>query len=210
MEGEIIARFWKAVMKSIDDGQRASEIHVTDLVYDCIRRSWYDKQVGDVVSDPKGIMAVWIGRMLHEMPVCDEHEVELKYTTPSGIEITGRMDELCVIDGDVVIIDKKTTRQIPGKPLDHHVKQLLYYAYMLWKVRGVRASKIAVLYIDVSSLEVKPYIIPINQIMIESAGREMEEKAVVLSESLRSGIPPRRQVGWWCSYCSMFRRCFSE
>lgn len=209
MESEIITRFWTSLVKDVAE-DRSNEIHVSDLLYECVRRAWYSKKVGEVVADPHGLIAVWVGKKLHEMPICDEHEVEVKYTTQDGVEVVGRIDELCRSGDEYVIIDKKTTRQIPSKPYDHHIKQTLYYAYMLQKQRGVRVGKVAILYIDVSNLEIKPYVIPVNQIAIEQAGREMEERARILKQSLEADKPPERQIGWWCSYCSMFRRCFTE
>lgn len=209
MEGEIISRFWTALIKDVSE-DRSGEIHVSDLLYECIRRAWYSKRIGEVISDPQGLIAVWVGRKLHEMPICDEHEVPVKYTTVDGVEVIGRIDELCK-DGDgYFILDKKTTRQIPNRPYDHHIKQTLFYAFMLQKMRGVKVNKIGILYIDVSNLEIKSYVVPVNNAMIEQAGKELELKAKILYETLKNDKPPNRQIGWWCNYCSMFRRCFSE
>lgn len=210
----VLGRFWLASIKYLEEqsGDRSS-IHVTDLVYDCMRRAYYDKVVGDAITESKGLMIVWIGQLLHSMPMCEEHEVSVSYEFEREgrkYRIEGRIDELCVFDGRLVVVDKKTTRDIPRSPYEHHVKQVLMYSFILWKTRGVKPSYVSILYIDVASGQADAFVIPVEEMSLSIIGREMEDKAVELASALESGKPPRAVRGWLCGYCSHFKRCVKD
>jgi CRISPR/Cas system-associated exonuclease Cas4 (RecB family) len=217
VETDIANRFWKAVIKRIeeDSGDR-SGIHVTDLVYDCLRRAYYDKKLGELVSavsDSEGLMVLWIGQMLHEMPFGEgcEHEKPIEITFEGSVKVEGRVDELCQLsNGSHIVIDKKTTRNIPNAPYDHHVKQVLFYSAILTKVYGYKVSSAGVFYLDVANLKTKLYIIPVTPLMIEAALKEMERKARLLKQALDTGIPPTPEPGWLCSYCPYFKKCVMD
>jgi CRISPR/Cas system-associated exonuclease Cas4 (RecB family) len=216
IEMDISNRFWRAVIKKVEEesGDR-SGIHVTDLVYDCLRRAYYDKKLGDLisaVSDSEGLMVVWIGQMLHEMPIdpvnCEhEKEIEIEF---DGVKVEGRVDELCRLGDSYIVIDKKSTRSIPSNPLDHHIKQVLFYSAILTRKCGYRVSHVGVMYLDVANLKTKLFIIPINTQIVEVALREMERKAKLLSQALQTNNPPAPDPGWLCSYCPYFKKCVMD
>jgi CRISPR/Cas system-associated exonuclease Cas4 (RecB family) len=217
IEVDVSNRFWKAVIKKLEEesGDR-SGIHVTDLVYDCLRRAYYDKKFGEfvgAVSDSEGLMVLWIGQMLHEMPLGEgcEHEKPIEITFTEGAKVEGRVDELCQLgNGTYIVIDKKTTRNIPNAPYDHHVKQVLFYSAILSKVYGYKVSSAGIFYLDVANLKTKLFVIPVTQIMMEAALKEMERKAVLLHQALETGIPPTPEPGWLCSYCPYFKKCVMD
>jgi len=217
VEIDIANRFWRAVIKRIeeDSGDR-SGIHVTDLVYDCLRRAYYDKKLGDLVSavsDSEGLMVLWIGQMLHEMPFGEgcEHEKPVEIVFDGGVKVEGRVDELCQLSsGAYIVVDKKTARSIPNAPYDHHVKQVLFYSAILSKVYGYKIASAGVFYLDVANLKTKLYVIPVTQLMIEAALKEMEKKARALYQALKTGIPPSPEPGWLCSYCPYFKKCVMD
>jgi len=213
IEMDITNRFWRAVIKRLEEGSGdRSGIHVTDLVYDCLRRAYYDKKLGDLVSavsDSEGLMVVWIGQMLHEMPIdpvsCEhEKEIEIEF---DGVRVEGRVDEACRIGDSYVVIDKKSSRAIPNVPHDHHIKQVLFYSAILSKRYGYRVSHVGVLYLDVANLKTKLFLIPVSIQMLEVALRELERKAKALSQALQSNTPPLPDPGWLCSYCPYFKKC---
>jgi CRISPR-associated protein Cas4 len=216
IEMDISNRFWKAVIRKVEEesGDR-SGIHVTDLVYDCLRRAYYDKKIGELisaVSDSEGLMVVWIGQMLHEMPIdpvnCEhEKEVEIEF---DGVRVEGRVDELCRLGDNYIVVDKKSSRTIPNAPHDHHIKQVLFYSAILTRKYGYRVSHAGILYLDVANLKVKLFLIPLNTQIAEVALRELERKAKTLSQAIQANIPPPPEPGWLCSYCPYFKKCVMD
>ena len=213
IEMDITNRFWRAVIKKMNESSgNRSGIHITDLVYSCLRRAYYDKTLGEAVSaisDNEGMMVVWIGQMLHEMPIdpdrC-EHEKAIGVEF-DGVKVEGRVDELCRLGDSYVIVDKKSTRNIPNSPHDHHIKQVLFYSAILTKKYGYRVSHAGILYLDVANLKVKLFVIPVTSQMVETALREIESKARVLHQAITRKTAPAPDPGWLCSYCPYFRRC---
>ena len=216
IELEIANRFWRAVIRKVEEGSGDRRgIHVTDLVYDCLRRAYYDKRLGELisaVSDSEGLMVVWIGQMLHEMPIdparC-EHEKQIEVEL-DGVKVEGRIDEVCRFGETHVVIDKKSTRTIPSSPYDHHVKQVLFYSAILIKRYGYRVSHAGILYLDVANLKTRLFIFPVSMQMVDVAMKEMEKKAKTLHHSLSRNIPPPPDPGWLCSYCPYFKRCVMD
>jgi CRISPR-associated protein Cas4 len=216
IEMDITNRFWRSVIRKLEDGSGDRRgIHVTDLVYDCLRRAYYDKKLGDLVSaisDSEGLMVVWIGQMLHEMPLdpdnCEhEREVVIEF---EGVRVEGRVDELCRIGDSYIVVDKKSTRSIPSNPLDHHIKQVLFYSAILTRRYGYRVSHAGILYLDVANLKVKLFVIPVNAQIVEVSLRELGRKARTLSQALQSNTPPPPEPGWLCSYCPYFKKCVMD
>jgi CRISPR/Cas system-associated exonuclease Cas4 (RecB family) len=213
IEMSITNRFWRAVIKRIGEGSGdRSGIHVTDLVYSCLRRAYYDKTLGEAagaVSDNEGMMVVWIGQMLHGMPIdpdkC-EHEKKVEIEL-DGVKVEGRVDELCRIGDSYIVVDKKSTRNIPNNPHDHHIKQVLFYSAILTKKYGYRVSHAGILYLDVANLKVKFFVIPITAQMVDTALREVEAKAKILQNAITHKTAPAPDPGWLCSYCPYFKRC---
>ena len=117
-EKEILEKFNKTM--NWDQGERKS-IHVSALVYDCLRRGYYDLKHGQSF-DLSTLMTFWIGRKLHETPILKENEIALEY-----MGVKGSCDEY----EDGTLVEKKTCKMLPRSPNDHHKRQVEYYAMML-------------------------------------------------------------------------------
>jgi len=205
---EIIKRFYRAVLTELEE-DRSNEVHVTDLVYECLRRAYYEKKYSAMPSDESGALVLWIGKKLHETPVCSGHEVELSADI-DGVPVRGSIDELCTVGDKIVIVDKKSTRGAPSKPYEHHVKQVLFYAAILAKTKGIVADYGAVLYIDVANLYSKVFVFPITVMDIESAWAELSSKARKLWDAMVNDRVPPAEPGWLCKYCPYWRRCIGD
>lgn len=197
-------RMLSSIIKDIDE-DRSREIHVTDLVYECVRRAYYEKTEGYGVTGFDTAMVLWTGKKLHETGLegC-EHEVPVEMEL-GGVTVVGRIDELC--DGGDLIVDKKTTRHVPSSPYDHHVFQVLLYALALKKMGRRVPSRGAVIYIDVSGLNIRAYTFQITASLLDKVEREATARAVELAAALKLRRPPRPRPGWLCQYCSYVRRC---
>ena len=195
---EVLEAFYTAVFRECMEEHHP--ISVTALVYDCLRRAYYNAVVPEEIIDPAGKIRVWVGKKLHETPIFPVHELELEW---HGIH--GRIDEY---DPERrLLMDKKTTRHIPKEPYEHHVKQLLFYK-VLMEHSGYPVEKAVVLYIDVNSTDVAAYPVDLQNYDMKAVEEEMLEKAEKLRRALKSGILPPRKMSWLCGYCVYFGWCF--
>ena len=201
---ELAWRLVKGIMLELEE-DRSREIHVTDLVYECPRRAWYEKKLGYGVTSLDTAFILWVGKKLHEtgMDGC-EHEVPVEFEL-GGVRVVGRIDELC--DGGDLVVDKKSTRRRVSKPYDHHVMQVLLYAEALRQMRGRVPSRGAVVYMNVADNEVTAFEFRITRVMLEQAVREAARRARELWEAMVSGRVPGARHGWICNYCPYVRLC---
>lgn len=189
-------KFYEAVFKDLKSDREG--IHVSHLIYDCLRRAYYDITT-DTPFDLDGGMRMWIGKKLHELPVSDNPELTLKWEG-----ITGTVDEY----QDGHFCDLKTTRNVPRSPNSHHVKQLEMYRVLLEK-SGHEVESASMLYIDVTTTQVIEFPVKFKR-KIETVEKEMLEKKAKLETALERGWLPERHLGWLCRYCNYSSRCFTE
>lgn len=172
-------------------------IHVSHLVYPCLRRAYYDITT-DTSFDLEGGMRMWIGKQIHKLPVSKHHELSLEWE-----DIRGTIDEY----ENGFFMDKKTTRNIPKRyPRSHHVKQVEMYRVLLEK-NGYPVKEASILYIDVDSTRVKEYKVKLKR-DIEQVELEMLRKKEIIETALFSRQPPNRHIDWLCRYCNHSSRCF--
>jgi len=207
----LIEKFHLALAR---ESMKEEELHekghpsVTGLVYDCLRRCYYQITYPDIIIDPKGAIRTWIGRKLHETSILEgEMELELEY---KGIR--GRIDEY----KNGILLDKKTTRHIPREPYEHHIRQIEYY-WVLCERNGYHVDIAAIMYIDVDSAEIEVFPITLER-SLEEIENEMLEKYKIIMECLKTGILPPRKMRTWspdtsrmvCQYCSYYGICMRE
>ena len=186
--------------------------HVTSLVYDCVRKMYYDLVFqNERKIDLKGAIRTWIGRKLHTTRFLNG-ELELALCWDKYLQ--GVIDEYDY----PILLDKKTVRAIPRLPRPHHVKQLEYYKLLLHK-NNYRVDNLigCLLYINVQSAEVKAYVFPLTK-NLNDIEKEVIEKYTILQKSLQTGLLPPRVIQQWeygsvstvCDYCHHYGRCWSE
>ena len=246
---------WMFLRRVLDDLKTERKgIHVSSLVYDCMRRAYYEYVLGEIAEAGEGESLVstlnednaivfWTGKKLHELPISnvvvnipdsemmrqlfemtDEEFVagkRLAHELPIGYrgggkewKVVGKLDELISTHGHIVIVDKKTTRNIPSKPYEHHMKQVRMYALMLAETYGIIASKGAILYINVGSVSspwdqrVKVHVFDIGD--LGDIRQEMELKYEVLKYALENKKVPPARPSWLCNVCPFFERCIKD
>jgi len=192
-------QFYKGIIRYLqEEPPRIAEIHVTDIANVCIRRAYYSKVYPLPISMKQALIFA-IGRKIHEIPIFPEgHEMELSYEG-----IVGRVDEYA----NGILIDKKTTRNIPKQVPPHIVNQLRYYRVLLEK-NGYKVLHAYVLYINVTDLTIKFFPISLSE-PLENIEREMIRKKELLEESLKKREPPPRVIGEWCQECEYASLCYA-
>lgn len=191
----VLEKFFLAINKKREE---TKGIHVTSLVYDCLRRSYYTIKYGEGFFDLKTLITFWIGRQLHKTRILASHELNLEW---SGI--VGTVDDF----EEGILIEKKSTTFLPKEPMDHHIRQLEYYALLLEK-NGYNVKECHLVYIDINNKDIKAFPVqfrPLNQIE-----KEIVEKKEILESHLLHNEIPDRQISWLCYYCNFASICLKE
>jgi len=189
--------FHDAICKYISQRRKPDKIHVTDLVHECLRFSYFlHKEL------PKWKMSeaisLWIGQVIHEFKLgLKYHEFEVEWNG-----IVGYVDEY---DPDLgLVIEKKTCKELPRAPYEQHVKQVEYYYYLL-KKNNYKVNDIFILYIDVANNDIRVFrVIPRDLLIIE---KEILEKANLLKSFLEANTPPPPIATRFCRVCPFYVLC---
>lgn len=201
-------QFMRAVVRDVSDETRVG-VHVTDIVYDCLRRAYYQIMLRGSEFEVLGMkeddyIYTWIGRKLHETDFSELHEFEVEFN-----DVKGTVDEVFKVGDAVVVVDKKSTRKVPPKPYEHHVKQVCYYGFMLDRL-GVVSGKHwfgCILYIDVNSGTAVPMAFEFKP---SDYAQEFVSKSNAIHEALSKRMLPSANVGWVCNYCSYVGLCMRD
>ncbi|MEX0569364.1 MAG: Dna2/Cas4 domain-containing protein [Candidatus Njordarchaeota archaeon] len=175
------------------------KINVTDLTFPCLRHAYFAKKLyPEQRARFPEIVAMWIGTKLHETKIFERNEVEVEFQGVYG-RVDGYEEE--------VILELKTTRNIPAKPYPHHVKQVSYYRVLLER-NGYPVKFAVILYVNVNSLETKSYIVLFDR-SLEDIEKELIERKNMLEKALKENKipPPRPEESWACDYCSFAYMC---
>lgn len=191
--------------------QRAPGVHVSDLVYPCARRGYYNALLPPTL-DMKGSIYVWIGIELHKLKLLEHSELSLEWNG-----ISGTVDEY----ENGIYIDIKTTRNPPTyynrsrkeKVVTiraHHLTQLEYYRVLL-EENEYPVDVAGILYIDVNEAKLFPGMAKIHARELDTIKEEMMGRQAPLELYLNTRtLPPRDTSVWWmCSggYCPHFGTC---
>lgn len=209
--------FMQKVIADLEEHREG--IHVSDLVYNCLRKAYFGKKFGKAIESldsgvpvtgltEREIMTFWIGKKIHELPITNLHETPLEY-----MGVTGTFDEALWINDDFIIIDKKTTGRLPSRPYEHHKKQIMFYALMYWKTKGIKANYGSVIYIlKNTGMEndeiVRVFTFPITEKDYEKIEVEFVVKSTTLKNALEKDVPPPREPSFLCKYCPWQEMCF--
>ena len=192
---EIKARIFNAM---IDEKERSEIVfYVTEICYDCLRYAYYSATEGRSYG-MKDLITTFVGKAVHLVPILQKNELEVSYRY-----IRGRVDDY----ENGVLLEKKTVRKIPDRPLEHHIRQVEYYKVLL-EENGYPVNKIFIAYIDIANAKLE--VFEVEPRSSEEIKREIDEKCQKLMKAVVLGKPPERKFSWLCSYCPFFDKCVRE
>lgn len=198
-----------------------TNIHVSDLVSECNRKPWYrlrDYNMPQKTFD-KAIPLVH-GTMLHECTNLGgiEHELKLagniitmkpaEYTNKPRKKdryevVQGSMDDLVEIDDELIICDKKTTKQIPKEVSVQYQTQLNIYKLLYYINYDVDISKGAIIYVDKTSGWSKHRTITFELLDINA----IRDYVIFALDILKQADTPERVESYLCNWCPFFDEC---
>jgi hypothetical protein len=217
LEINLLTKFHSALGKDakFHDEKRQSvpEVpHVSSMVYDCLRRAYYDLTTSYSILDSQSSIRVWIGRKLHELQVIEGSMMEF-YLAWNNI-LQGTIDEY----SENIILEKKTVRHTPTKIQEHHKKQVELYNLLLIKNDFEPATIGAIMYINVNDAHIKVFPFKLEKSLLIEYEKEILKKYEILSKCLKLKILPPRKIQQWqtgsigtvCDYCRFYARCWQE
>tara|TARA_Y100000310_G_C20523346_1_gene734793 strand:- start:204 stop:797 length:594 start_codon:yes stop_codon:yes gene_type:complete len=175
----------------------SGKISVSSILYPCLRKAYFTKKLGsyfDVIT----AYTFWLGKAVHKMNFLKNSEGEVEWEG-----IIGYMDEF----EDETLVEKKTCRQIPRSPNQHHKTQIEYY-YALALRNKKKVKKLFILY-----LQKEPSAWKFFEVMprsVETIEKEMLEKKTILAKALKTDKMPDRTVTWLCKYCPYTPKCYEK
>jgi len=214
METKIEERFLERLFQYLQESGegRVKGVHVSDIIYPCARKGYYNALMPPLNLDIKGAIRIWTGIELHKMPLCKQHELSLSWRG-----INGTVDEY----ENGLFFDKKSTRNIPTyydrkrgayvvKIREHHLRQLEYYRVLL-EENNYNVDVGGILYINVDDASIMAGIGDLFARELEAIKEEMLERSSKLSLYLNTRtLPPRdMSVRWMCvkGYCPFVQQC---
>jgi CRISPR/Cas system-associated exonuclease Cas4 (RecB family) len=183
------------------DPNKKPRFGVTRLTSHCLRNAYY----GLVEEVPISLEKLWIfsrGHAIHNffqdhIPE-DEQEVflELPFANFSAI---GFVD----VFSDNVMYEFKTIERIPKEPKLTHTMQVQSYFSMLSESKQKKVKKLAIVYFSLSKIKV-------FEVEKRNMKGYLEARGTVLSNALKTKIPPPREESYLCNYCEFYDICFKK
>ena len=159
----IIDQFKKAQSDKVLNSERTHAVHVSNLTGSCMRKPWYEFHQPEMPVDYSAICNFFLGTILHENVELGERNevpVSANIRTMKPIKvgeinkenfydcITGTIDDLVDVDGETMIVDKKTANRIPERPSPGYVLQINIYKLLLHINENIEIKRGAILYLD--------------------------------------------------------------
>lgn len=243
---EVYFLFRQAQVKGLET-ERLGKIHVSDLIKECDRYVAYGKITPpDFKSmDTESLSTLFMGQCVHKNTVLvDEQHSELflawdyvqnkplTYEEAKSIPeddprqldiIYGSIDDLVYVDGEAVIVDKKTTKKFKwtlsptAKAHDSHRLQVNCYRVLLQKCYGIDAKSGCNIYIPIGNEEEgkvykdRPTPIAYKLGKPEETEAWMIERAKSIKRIYTDFELPKRTKCFLCdSMCPYASKCFSD
>jgi len=122
--------------------------------------------------------------------------------------IKGQIDEIIEYNGEVAIVDKKSTSYIPSQPYGNHVRQVEMYSVLFWREYGIVPKYGSVLYIlkqhekdkdGKKKFKVKAYVWELRP--LEEIEKEMLDRLEKIKTALEKNELPPATPNALCKWC---------
>ena len=190
------------------------EAYVSSLTSECLRWAYYqDKFRSENDMNLTSIFKTSIGTIVHRTKFFENVEMEGRVNHEG---VRGRFDAYDPVKK--IIYEVKTTKNDKikyAKPNDHHIKQVLIYWALKYKMTGEIATQAFLLYVVFPRERLVAFEVKLpkrkNQTVeeaLETIWQKTLERKNLLCACRKAGIPPEPKWGTWgCDYCGFNERC---
>lgn len=218
---DVIQVYKDFLRKKATSGGRRPGLHVSDLVNDCIRKSYYrmnDTTVREFDDDT--IDNFFYGTAIHESfdgmfdimeyhmcvnpfdEIIEDEMVDINKEMKNNPYqwVSGSAD---AIVGDELILDFKTCTKLPSKNHTSYMKQINFYSYMYYLHTGIEIKKGANLYLEKSSAFHSIKLFEFDLMPLDFNRMMMMD----IMDDIGKEEPPAKQAGFMCRYCPYIDIC---
>ncbi len=221
IEREIEKKFEEAILNDYkkSNSKRLAGFHVSALSYGCNRKIWYDITRESVESndDMDGVYRMWIGTKLHETPITENHEFQMK-SKRNGYILSGTIDEIVETSKGKFLIDKKFQQKLPTSMQEHHRNQVMFYAVLLKDVKHIDVDGVALVYFlpQMSDRKdkfgnvlprMKVFVAQVTPEILEEYRKKLYGMVDDVSAKIKSDELPEKNISWYCKYCPHKQLC---
>jgi len=197
--------------------RKIENISITDIAQ-CLRKTYYEYIYGiSLSSNLSMLISMSEGIGVHKI-ISDCINVNMQDKCKSEVylemnldkfKLTGRIDAVCRINDELVILEFKTTRiKIDKKFVKtyniHYIRQVKYYMCLWNMLNEEKISKGYLIYFTPTYM----YAYEVNY--NENDCKEMIERASKLWKCLKFEIIPEYEVSKYCEICYFRYKCFNR
>lgn len=216
--------FKQSIINFVKKDPERKNIHVSDLTGDCMRQPWYrlhshtpmERTYSESVplahgtalhsiSDLGGINEIKLAGNIFKMKAVryDSRKRPLNFNEV----VQGSIDDIIDIDGELIIADKKTTRDsIPKEAPMKYKLQMNIYKLLYFINKKVEIKKAGLIYIDKSSGWKRYKSIVFDLLPIDEIKDYVIDKLKILSQK----DPPERVETYLCNFCPFRKECLGK
>ena len=198
----------RSALKAEDDKPKIG-VYRPSLLPSCLKRQFIIYKRGLSISEEKAGLFE-IGRLFHGFLertlkngglTVKAAEAPFFIISLSGdelIRISGRADLIVSLNGEDYIVETKSIRNLPGKPLKHHVQQLQLY------MGGYGVERAFLIYLEKSCLKSAVFAVKFSL----GEFKRLLNRAALLHRHLTGDITPEPDAERWeCWFCEFKEEC---
>lgn len=217
-----------------DERSRSKTIHCTAITGPCVRKPYYELQGEPQERTYESQAVMKLGTIVHELIILDKDTNEMslagnirnmQYLKPEKINhfnffdcISGKIDDIVTINGEPVLVDKKTYSSVTKKSAEDkdskvyfkfekrevdedYVFQLNEYKLLYFLKTGIEVKKGVIVYLDTATRFARPRAFEVCLKPIP----EIQAAVLAKLDLLKKGELPPRVVSWRCNYTCPYK-----
>jgi CRISPR/Cas system-associated exonuclease Cas4 (RecB family) len=214
LEQHLLNLVKETIIADASRGNRDQSIHVTQLNRGCLRQTWYEINTTKPELDYEKAAIFRLGHMVHAgLVLSDENEVHLgaNVRTLENIKtkdikkagkffdcITGTSDDIMKINGEIIIVDKKTTNGVPSQLSGDYAEQLNMYKLLYFVKTGIDVKKGAIIYLNKIDSFKTIGVFEVELDSIENIQKRVISKLDLIKYEIPEKVISKRCL--WCPY----------
>lgn len=212
LEQNLLNMVKEKIIHDASSGHRSDSIHVTQLNRGCLRQTWYEINLPKPPLDYEKAAIFRLGHMVHAgLILSEQNEVHLGANVRT-LEViktkdikkkgnffdctTGTADDILNINGEIVLVDKKTTNGVPKELSGDYAEQLNMYKLLYFIKTGVDVKKGAIIYLNKIDSFKTVAVFEVALDSVEAIQKRMIEKLDIIKYG-----KPERVVSKRCLWC---------
>jgi len=196
-----------ALLDSLGEYEFKENMVSVNEAIQCLRKSYYIRKLNIKPKYVEDHLNLIIGKAVHEfiqdrLERYSDSDIDFEFEVEVTDDILiGHIDAIMTYDGTDYVLEFKTVKNTPNKPLPTHFLQLNAYLNMYRSKR--KANYGYVIYIPKHKGSIRAFSIKLNP----DAYAHVKIRAERLYESLQNGRLPPADINNSCWFCEYYKYC---